>query len=128
MTYTFAAVVAVLIAVAVDLAVLRTRLIRQLGFWASYAIVLVFQFVVNGILTGRDVVRYDPRVILGLRVFHAPAEDIAYGFALVLLTLSCWVALGRRELGRRERGRRPIARPTPRPPADGGGEAPSPAG
>ncbi|MEJ7650477.1 MAG: lycopene cyclase domain-containing protein [Nakamurella sp.] len=94
--YSYAAVASILVAVLVDLRVLRTRLLTTRLFWASYAIVLFFQFIVNGILTGLDIVQYDPRVILGLRVFFAPVEDIGFGFGMVTLTMSSWVWWGRR--------------------------------
>lgn len=96
MTYTAAAVVGVLAALALDLVVLRTRLVLRRIWWVTYPLVLVFQLAANGILTGRRVVVYDPRAILGLRVADAPVEDLAFGFALVLTTLSVWVYLGRR--------------------------------
>ena len=64
-------------------------------FWVSYAIVLAFQLIVNGVLTGLSIVRYSPKVIFGWRVAWAPVEDLGFGFALVLLTLSTWVWLGR---------------------------------
>jgi lycopene cyclase domain-containing protein len=99
-TYTVAAVTGLVAAGVVDLVVLRTRLLRRRLFWLSYAVVVVFQLVVNGVLTGRDVVRYDPRAILGPRLGWAPIEDLGFGFALVLLTLSIWVWLGRRGVGR----------------------------
>ena len=97
MTYTVAALAAVVAAVALDIAVLRTRLVRRKVFWATYPIVLGFQLLFNGVLTGRGVVRYDPDTILGVRVAYAPVEDLLFGFALVLATLSLWVWLdGRR--------------------------------
>lgn len=96
MSYTIAAVLGVAGAAVLDLAVLRTRLLTRKVFWVTYAIVLLFQLVVNGILTGRAIVRYDPAVIVGLRVVFAPVEDLLFGFALVLITLSMWVWLGRR--------------------------------
>ncbi len=94
--YTWASLAAIVVAVIVDLAVLRTGLLRTPLFWASYGIVLFFQFIVNGILTGLNIVQYSPDVILGIRVFYAPLEDIGFGFGLVTLVLSCWVWLGRR--------------------------------
>ena len=97
MTYTQAALLGVVGAVLVDLALLRTRLLARRLFWVSYAIVVAFQLVVNGVLTGRDVVRYDEGAILGPRIAWAPVEDLLFGFALVLLTMSVWVWLGRRE-------------------------------
>lgn len=99
MTYTVAAVLGVLAAVALDLAVLRTRLVTRAVFWVAYAIVLFFQLVSNGVLTYRGVFRYHPDAILGLRVLYQPVEDLLFGFALVLTTLAVWTRLG----GRRAR-------------------------
>jgi lycopene cyclase domain-containing protein len=93
MTYTALAGTAVLFAALVDLALLRTRLLRTRAFWWAYAILLCFQLLVNGTLTGLAVVRYNPHDILGLRVANAPVEDLAFGFALILLTLSPWARL-----------------------------------
>lgn len=100
MTYTALALFGVAVALVLDLAILRTRLLRRKAFWVTYAIVLFFQFVFNGILTGFDIVRYDDRAILGPRLFWAPIEDIAFGFAMVTSTLAVWVALGRRRPAR----------------------------
>ncbi|MFC0566244.1 lycopene cyclase domain-containing protein [Plantactinospora siamensis] len=100
MTYTMAAVLGVVGAVLIDLFVLRTRLVRRRVFWATYPIVFFFQLLSNGILTGRNIVRYDPAAIIGVRLVYAPVEDLLFGFALVLLTLSVWVWLGRRGVQR----------------------------
>jgi lycopene cyclase domain-containing protein len=95
-TYTVAALLGAVGAVLLDLAVLRTRVLLGVVFWATYPIILAFQLVSNGILTGRGVVRYDPRAVLGVRVVYAPVEDLVFGFALVLCTLALWVWWGRR--------------------------------
>ena len=50
-------------ALAVDLLVLRTGLVRRRAFWTAYAILFGFQLLVNGVLTGLRVVRYDPAAI-----------------------------------------------------------------
>ena len=94
MNYTLLACLGVVGAVVVDLAVLRTRLLRQRGFWTAYAIVLFFQLVTNGVLTGLPVVRYNPDRILGLRLVYAPVEDLLFGFAMVMITLSIWTKAG----------------------------------
>jgi lycopene cyclase domain-containing protein len=96
MTYTQAALLGVVATVLLDLVVLRTRLLTRKLFWTAYAIIVFFQLVTNGILTGREVVSYDPDVILGLRIVYAPVEDLLFGFALVLQTLAWWVFWGRR--------------------------------
>lgn len=96
MTYTEAAVLGVLVAAVVDLFLLRTRLVTRRAFWVSYAIIVFFQLIVNGILTGLKIVRYKESGIVGLRIVFAPMEDLLFGFSLVLLTLSVWVWVGRR--------------------------------
>jgi lycopene cyclase domain-containing protein len=96
MTYTWTVVLGVAGAAALDLVVLRTMLLRRKAFWTAYAIVLFFQLIVNGLLTGLRIVRYDASTILGWRLAYAPIEDLAFGFAMVLMTLSLWVWLGRR--------------------------------
>lgn len=103
MYYTWASITAVLVAIATDLLFLRTRLLTSKLFWASFAIVVFFQLIVNGILTGFGVVQYDPRVILGVRLAYAPIEDLGFGFALVTLTLCLWVRLGDRAARRAAR-------------------------
>jgi lycopene cyclase domain-containing protein len=96
MTYTWLVAAALVGAGACDLVLLKTRLLRRRAFWVSYAILFGFQLLVNGVLTGLRIVQYDPDTVLGLRLAYAPVEDLGFGFALILLTLSCWVAQGRR--------------------------------
>lgn len=95
-TYTEAAATAVAVALLCDLGVLRTRLVLMSSYWISYLIVLGFQLLVNGVLTGARIVVYNPHQIIGLRLVHAPVEDLGFGFALVLITVSWWEWLGRR--------------------------------
>lgn len=105
MTYTQLCLIAVPASVLLDLAVLRTGVLRRKAFWASYAIIVVFQLLTNGWLTGRRIVTYDadaviggatPELFGGGRIFYAPVEDLAFGFALVVQTLAWWVFWGRR--------------------------------
>lgn len=94
MTYTVLAVFGVVVAGSVDVLVLRTRLLCRKAFWTSYAIIAFFQLVTNGLLTGLPVVRYDPDGIIGWRLVFAPVEDLLFGFAMIVVTLSAWVWLG----------------------------------
>ena len=105
MSYSALAVLAVVGVLVVDLAVYRTRLVTRRVFWATYAIVLVFQLLMNGVLTGMDVVTYDPGVIWGPRIAYAPVEDLLFGFAMVTLTLASWAAVNRRANTAGRRGR-----------------------
>lgn len=122
MSYTGLTVVAVLASGVLDLVVLRTGLLRRRAFWVAYAIVLGFQLLTNGWLTGRGIVTYSDAAVLGGsravafghgRLFYAPVEDIGFGFALVLQTLSWWVFWGRRGVQRELRA------PASSPPRDG---------
>ena len=97
MTYTLLAASSVVIAVLLDLLVVRTRVLLQGRFWFAYAILVLFQLLTNGWLTGRGIVKYDPEAILGIRAAYAPIEDLAFGFALIVLTLIAWIKLGARQ-------------------------------
>jgi lycopene cyclase domain-containing protein len=103
-SYSALAVTAVVAVLVVDLAVLRTRMVTRRVFWAAYAIILVFQLLMNGVLTGLDVVVYDPQAIWGPRIAYAPVEDLLFGFALVVLSLASWAAVNRRANTARRRG------------------------
>lgn len=109
MTYTQLAVLSVVLVVVVDLFVARTRLVTRKAFWVPYAIIVFFQLVTNGVLTGFRIVTYNGEVIIGEstpidgpppfigegRLAFAPVEDLMFGFSLVLLSLIMWVWLGR---------------------------------
>lgn len=96
MTYTQIALIAVFIAAFVDLKVMQTQLLKRRIFWTSYAIIICFQLLTNWWLTSRNIVMYSPDAILGVRIASAPAEDLFFGFALVLSVMSTWVYLGRK--------------------------------
>jgi lycopene cyclase domain-containing protein len=110
MTYTTLAIVGVVLTVVLDLWVLRSRVLTTRVFWVSYAIIVFFQLLTNGVLTGFEIVQYSPSAILGSagpqligdgRIVFAPVEDLLFGFALVVQTLSWWVFWGRLGIQRR---------------------------
>jgi len=96
MNYSDIAITAFAIAVMVDLFVFRTSMLTRPAFWTSYAIILPFQFLTNWWLTSRNIVMYSPDAIVGLRFFSAPAEDVLFGFALILSVMGLWEVWGRR--------------------------------
>ncbi|MDO8731783.1 MAG: lycopene cyclase domain-containing protein [Actinomycetota bacterium] len=114
MTYTQLGLLAIALTLVSDFWILRTRLITREIFWVSYSIILVFQLLTNGALTGFRIVRYSGEAIVGStiasdvappfigegRLVFAPIEDLMFGFALVLLTLSMWIWLGRKGIQR----------------------------
>ena len=110
MSYTTAALLGVAFAVVLDLWVLRTRLLTRKVFWTAYAIIVSFQLLTNGILTGRGIVFYSADAVAGVgssagqrppflghgRIAFAPFEDLLFGFSLVVQSLAWWVFWGRR--------------------------------
>lgn len=137
MTYTQLATLGVVVAVLVDLAVLRIGLLRRRAFWVAYAIILPFQLITNGWLTGRRIVVYHPAATLSdgavtllgdWRIVFAPVEDVLFGFALVLLTLDWWVFWGRRGVQQEPVRRQPVWPAAPGRRAGKRPRRPSPAG
>ena len=103
-----------LVVTVVDLYVVRTRVLTRGIFWISYAIIVPFQLLTNGVFTGTKIVRYDGDVIIGSstpetgrppfigdgRIAYAPIEDLMFGYSLVVLSFVVWLALGRRGIQR----------------------------
>jgi hypothetical protein len=114
MTYTAIGVLAVVAAVLLDLFAFKTRMVTRPIFWASYAIIVFFQLLTNGLFTGTQIVKYHGSAIIGGsspadaappflgdgRMAFAPVEDLFFGFSLILLSLSLWVFWGRRGIDR----------------------------
>jgi len=124
MTYTAIGVLAVVIAVLLDLFVFKTRMVTRAVFWSSYAIIVFFQLITNGLFTGTQIVKYYGAAIMGGsspadsaptflgdgRIAFAPAEDLLFGFSLILLSISLWVFWGRRGVDRTPTSGPPIWR------------------
>ena len=88
--YTAASALGIVLAVLLELLVLRTGLFRDPRYWVALAIVAAFQLLVNGVLTCPPIVSYDPAEILGPRIVCAPIEDLGFGFAMVTTTIALW--------------------------------------
>jgi lycopene cyclase domain-containing protein len=99
MTYTMLAIIAAAVALLLDLAVLRTRVVLTLRFAVFTAVMLPFFLFVNGILTGLPVVIYSSHAITGIRVISIPIEDFAYLFALITPTIALYEFLSKRRKG-----------------------------
>lgn len=96
MNYTGIALTAFLFSILFDLYIIKSRLLTRAVFWTSYAIIVFFQLITNWWLTSREIVMYDPDAIIGLRIASAPAEDLFFGFALVLSVMSLWIYWGKK--------------------------------
>lgn len=101
MSYTSLAIIGVISALLFDNVIIKTRLTRKRSFWSAYAIMLFFQLLTNWWLTSRGILTYSESTIIGWRIAAAPVEDLLFGFALILATLSLWIYWGRRGVQRR---------------------------
>ena len=100
MIYSDIALNAVFVAVVLDLFLLKSRMMTRGIFWLTYLLILPFQLLTNWWLTSRNIVMYSPDAIFGLRIASAPAEDLLFGFALILGVMGIWEYLGRRGVSR----------------------------
>lgn len=89
-TYTLLAAVVLMAIFLFGVAALKTTLFSSPKFWIAYAIVLFFQLLTNGYLTGQNIVLYNAIDITGTRIVFAPIEDLFFGFSLVTLCLLVW--------------------------------------
>lgn len=90
MIYADIALNAVLVAVIFDLFFLKSQMMTKGIFWLTYFLILPFQLLTNWWLTSNDIVMYADSEIIGKRLAGAPAEDLLFGFSMILLTLSAW--------------------------------------
>ena len=92
--YTLMAALSVPIVFALDLVVLRTRVLLTLRYWLSMAIVLAFMVLVDGWLTklSAPIVLYSDEATSGLRwPWDIPVEDFGFGISMCTLVLILWV-------------------------------------
>jgi lycopene cyclase domain-containing protein len=92
-SYPIAAACAPVLVVLLEVAVLRTGILRRGAFWATAAMTLGFQVPVDGWLTklSAPIVRYRPQDCSGLRwPWDIPVEDYGFGVAMIALTLMLW--------------------------------------
>jgi lycopene cyclase domain-containing protein len=104
-TYTALALAAMVAALLIEFLVMKTGLLRQLRFYLAYGIVVFFQLITNGYLTGREIVLYDPGVIIGIRIAYAPIEDLLFGFSLVFMTMAVWIKIGMTDRAKNSTGK-----------------------
>ena len=101
MVYTDIAIISIVFAAIVDLFIIKNKLLTKKVFWTSYAIILPFQLITNWWLTSRNIVMYSSDAITGIRIASAPAEDLLFGFALILLVMNLWVYWGKKGIQKR---------------------------
>ncbi len=88
MSYTVLALISVAVVIFIESGILKTGLFQRTSFYIAYSIVIFFQLITNGYLTGTEIVTYGEDAIMGIRIVNAPLEDLLFGFSLVVLTMA----------------------------------------
>jgi len=94
--YTFLAVFSVFITLILEKAT-RLRIFRKIEFYIFLVVILFFKILVNGYLTGENIVIYNPEYFLGLRLGTIPIEDFLFGFSMIGMTLIFWEYFKRKD-------------------------------
>ena len=82
MIYSDIALDAVLVAVLLDLFILKSQMITRGIFWITYALILPFQLLTNWWLTSKNIVMY--------------SSDQIFGFSMIVLSLALWEFFSKR--------------------------------
>jgi len=69
---------------------LGTGILRKREFYLFLFIIFLFKLLVNGYLTGENIVLYNPDFFSGRRVGSIPLEDFLFGFSMVTQTIIFW--------------------------------------
>lgn len=87
--YTVLAALSVLVTILLD-RISGIRVLRRSEFYVFLLIIFIFKMIVNGYLTGSNIVIYNPDFFLGFRIGSIPAEDFLFGFSMVTQTIIFW--------------------------------------
>lgn len=97
--YTLLTILGLVAVVALELGWARTGIFTSARYWAAMGIVFFFQVWVDGWLTklSAPIVIYNPDEFSGIRFpWDIPIEDFGFGFAMLTLTIICWIKLAPR--------------------------------
>ncbi|NQW30219.1 MAG: lycopene cyclase domain-containing protein [Ignavibacteria bacterium] len=82
-----------LITLGLDIYITKTKVVTRGVFWIFLAVMYFFKLLMNGYLTWRPIVIYNPDHFMNLRIGTIPAEDFIYAFTLVTLPIILWEKL-----------------------------------
>jgi len=68
----------------------KTGIFKRKLFWLFLSVIVFFKLLVNGYLTGTNIVIYNPKFFMGIRFGSIPLEDFLFGFSMVSLTIVLW--------------------------------------
>ena len=59
-------------------------------YYVFLGIIFAFKWFVNGYLTGKNIILYNPDRYSGIRLGTIPMEDFLFGFSMVTMTVVLW--------------------------------------
>ncbi|AZZ42919.1 lycopene cyclase domain-containing protein [Acidipropionibacterium jensenii] len=98
--YTILTLIGIAAVIGWELGWARTGVFGSVRYWLTMVIVFFFQIWVDGWLTklSAPIVNYNSAQLSGIRFpWDIPIEDFGFGFAMVTLTIICWIRLGPKE-------------------------------
>lgn len=75
----------------------NVHLLRRPRFYLFLLIILFFKILVNGYLTSKKIVNYNPEFFLNFRIGSIPLEDFFFGFSMVSLSIIFWEKLKKKD-------------------------------
>lgn len=80
----------------------QIRQLRARNIFRTAFVLSVLTFVFDNLIVWLDIVDYDRRRILGIKMLFAPIEDLGYAFLAAVLVPALWLLFG--SLAKRKRG------------------------
>jgi len=90
--YTILSIISVVFTVLLD-KLLGVNLFKNKRFILFLFVIFLFKLVVNGFLTSKNIVIYNPKYYLGWRFTSIPVEDFLFGFSMVTVCIIFWQIL-----------------------------------
>lgn len=87
--YTILSALSVILAFFID-SKTKVKILCKNDFYLFLSIILFFMFLVNGYLTQKNAVIYNPDFFLNIRISSIPLEDFLFGFSMIALTIIFW--------------------------------------
>ena len=80
----------------------KVYVLQRREFYHFLLIILFFKFLVNGYLTGNNIVIYNNHFFLRTRIGSIPLEDFFFGFSMVTMSIIFWEYFKGRLRGKEE--------------------------
>lgn len=87
--YTLLAIISLIVTVVLD-RISKVGILKRNEFYFFVIVIVFFKLLVNGYLTGAQIVRYNPGFFLGYRILSIPLEDFIFGFSMVVTSIIFW--------------------------------------